>query len=76
MMPALVASPWIILGSVIGMLLLVVVVARLCHRLVACPHCGKQSHHYVGFCREWRAQAQRMGPVYCRYCQARFVFLA
>jgi hypothetical protein len=75
-MQALAASSWIILASLAGLPLLVVWVACLCHRLVACPQCGKRSRHYVGFFREWRARAQSVGPVYCRYCHARFVFLA
>jgi hypothetical protein len=75
-MQTLVASPWIILSSIVGMSLLVIGVARLCHRLVACPHCGKCGRHYVGFFRELRTRVEQVGPVYCRHCHARFVFVA
>jgi hypothetical protein len=75
-MQALAASSWIILCSLVGLPMLVVWVACLCHRPVACPHCGKQSRHYVGFFRDLRARAQPVGPVYCRHCQAHFIFLA
>jgi hypothetical protein len=75
-MSVLVASPWVILVSLAAVPVLVVWVAYLCHRLVTCPQCGKHSRHYVGFFRDMRVQAQPVGPVYCRYCHARFVFLA
>jgi hypothetical protein len=75
-MRTVVASPWVVLSSLAGIPLLVVWVAHLCHRLTTCPHCGKCGRHYVGFFREWRTRPEQVGPVYCRHCHARFVFLA
>ena len=75
-MQALAISPWIVFSSLAGLPLLIVWVARLCHRCVACPHCGKRGRHYVGFFRELRTRAEPIGPVYCRHCHTRFIFLA
>jgi hypothetical protein len=70
------ASPWMALGGLIGVSLVIVWMARMCHRLVHCPHCGAQSRHYVGFFSEWRNRAREIGPVRCKHCHTRFVFMA
>jgi hypothetical protein len=68
-------SPWLVLGILLGLCLLVVGIACLCHRLVQCPHCGARARYYVGFFSEWHTRARAIGPVLCKRCQARFVFM-
>ena len=75
-MPTLATSPWIALGGLVGLPLLVLWMARLCHRVVHCPHCGGRGRHYVGFFSELHTRAREIGPVHCKHCHARFVFMA
>ncbi len=75
-MQALVITPWVAVGGFVGLSLLVVWFARLCHRAIHCPHCGARGQHYVGFFSELRIRAREIGPVYCKHCHARFVFMA
>ena len=75
-MSAVVTSGWFALGALVGLSLLVVWMACLCHRLVHCPYCGGRSRCYVGFFSELRTQAREIGPVPCKYCQTPFRFVA
>ena len=75
-MHGLVTSPWLTLGAMVGLPLLVIWLARMSHRPVHCPYCGMGGQHYIGFFSELRPQAIEIGPVNCKRCYARFVFMA
>ena len=67
---------WLALGGVLGLPLMIIWLACLCHRPVNCPHCGIRGRYYVGFFSELRTRTRDIGPVYCKHCHARFVFIA
>ena len=62
-------------GGCIGLFVLVIWMACLCHRAVRCPRCGAGARYYVGFFSELRTKAREVGPVWCKRCHTRFVFL-
>ncbi len=74
-MQTLMASPWLTLSSLVVPPLLVIALAYLCHRAVPCPRCGAWGRYYVGFFCELRTRVREIGPVCCKHCQTRFVFL-
>lgn len=70
------AVRWLALGAWLLASLLVVWLAYRCHQVVPCPRCGLPGRYYVGWFRDLRPTVRTVGPVCCKRCQARFVFLA